>query len=78
MPKKIADTGPVQITLTKSLIDQLEALALTGMFGSSVQAVIEHILSQKLMKLRRSGEFPTLNAPKVYPAKGEDDGKKDE
>jgi uncharacterized membrane protein YqgA involved in biofilm formation len=79
MPKKISETDNIQITLTKSLIDQLEALALTGMFGSSVQAVIEHILSQKLMKLRASGEFASLRTPKIYPARGGDDGsKKDE
>lgn len=78
MPENIAASKKIQITLTKSLVDQLEALALTGMYGTQFQDVIEHILSEEVRRLRASGEFKDLRDIKSYPAKGTDDGSEKE
>ena len=78
MPENIAASKKVQITLTRSLLDQLEALGLTGMYGTQLKDVIEHILSEEVRRLKASGEFRDLRDIKSYPAKGaDDDGEKE-
>lgn len=75
MAKKIADTVTFELTLTKSLIEQLEALALTGMYGAERRDVIEHILSEEMRKLFLSGGFSSLrDRISQYPAKVNEDG----
>jgi hypothetical protein len=78
MPENIADTDKVQIRLTKSLIEQLELLALTGMYGAQLGDVIQFILANEVRRLVASGEFSALrDRVKSYPAKGDEGAKKD-
>jgi hypothetical protein len=78
MPENISASRKVQITLTRSLLDQLEALGLTGMYGTKLKDVIEHILSAEIRRLRASGEFKDLRDIKSYPSKeADDDGEKE-
>jgi hypothetical protein len=80
MPKNIAAVDSFQITLTRTLIEHLEILAGTGMYGAQLQDVIEDILSQEIRRLRAGGEFAELQKVRSYPAsnKGGEDGNKKE
>ena len=64
--------------LPKSLIDQLEFLALTGLYGGPQAAdVIQSILANEVPRLIASGEMKELGRVKLYPAKNDDASKKD-
>jgi hypothetical protein len=70
MPENIADTEKRQIRLTKSLIEQLELLALTGMYGPQLGDVVQTILTNEVRRLFASGELSVLrDRVKSYPAK---------
>ena len=73
MPENISAPSKVQITLSRTLVDQLKALALTGMYGTQLKDVIEDILSAEVRRLRATGEFKDLRDIKSYPAKGAND-----
>jgi hypothetical protein len=78
MPKKIADTTGFEITLSKTLVEQLDKLALTGMYGAERRDVIEHILSEQIRRLFASGEFSSLRERITeYPAKASNGEKKE-
>lgn len=78
MPENIAETEKKQIRLTKSLIEQLELLALTGMYGAQFSDVVQTLLANEVRRLFVSGEFSTLrDRVKSYPAKGDDGTKKE-
>ena len=79
MAKKISETISFELSLTKSLVEQLELLALTGMYGAERRDVIEHILSAEMRRLHASGEFSSLrNRINQYPAMAGNDGAKKE
>jgi hypothetical protein len=79
MPENLVETEKRQIRLTKSLIEQIETLALTGLYGAQFSDVVQTILSNELRRLFASGELNILrDRVKSHPAKGEDIGKKDE
>ena len=80
MPKNVAAVEGFQVTLTKSLIEQLDLLALTGMYGAHRQAVIEAIVSAEIRRLRSTGEFNDLRGLKHYPApsRADDDSKQND
>ena len=76
--RNIAAANGFQVTLSKTLIDQLELLALTGMYGTDLTSVIEHIVSDEVRNLMVSGQFASLRNLKSYPAAGGDDDSKRE
>jgi hypothetical protein len=76
--RNIAAASGFQVTLSKTLIEQLEILALTGMYGTDLTSVIEHIASNELRNLMASGQFASLRNLKSYPAAGGDDESKKE
>jgi hypothetical protein len=77
MPRNIADVDSLQVTLTKSLVEQLELLALTGMYGAQLGDVIQAILANEVRRLIATGEFSALrDQVKSYTAKGDEAGKK--
>ncbi len=68
-----------QITLTQTLLDELEKLALTGVFGATVQDVIETLCSQEVRRLVTSGDLAKLlERIRIYPDKEAEDGGKKE
>lgn len=73
MPKNHAETSPgFQITLTRSLCEQLEQLAQLGLYGPQVADVIEDLLSQEVRRLITSGDLAKLlERAKIYPARSE-------
>jgi hypothetical protein len=73
MPENLVETDKRQIRLTKSLIEQLELIALTGMYGAQISDVIQVILSNEVRRMFASGEFSILrDRVRSYPAKGDD------
>ena len=80
MPKqKIAETEGFEITLTRSLIEQLDLLGLTGMYGSERSDVIAQLLSQEVRRLLTTGEYSNLrDRINEYPAKPTDNASKKE
>jgi hypothetical protein len=78
MPENIVETEKRQIRLTKSLIEQLELIALTGMYGAQFSDVIQVMLTNEIRRMFASGEFSALrDRIKSYPAKSDDGEKKE-
>lgn len=78
MPENLVETEKRQIRLTKSLIEQLELIALTGMYGAQFSDVIQVMLTNEIRRMFASGEFSTLrDRIKSYPAKSDDADKKE-
>lgn len=78
MPENIVETERRQVRLTKSLIEQLELIALTGMYGAQFSDVIQVILTNEIRRMFASGEFSALrDRIKSHPAKNDDSEKKD-
>ena len=78
MPENIAETDKKQIRLTKSLIEQLELLALTGMYGAQFSDVVQTLLANEVRRLFATGELSTLrDRVKSYPAKSDNGTKKE-
>ncbi len=74
--RNIAAASGFQVTLSKTLIEQLEIIALTGMYGTDLTSVIEHITSNEVRSLMASGQLANLRNLKSYPATGGDDDSK--
>lgn len=78
MPENIVETEKVQIRLTKSLIEQLELLGRTGMYGPQLSDVIQIILATEVRRLFASGEFSNLrDRVTSYAVKSEYEAKKE-
>jgi hypothetical protein len=77
MPENISETDKVQMRLPKSLIDQLDSLALLGLYGSQRVDVIQTILGNEVRRLIVSGELKEFSLVKIYPTKNEDASRKD-
>lgn len=78
MPENVVETDRVQLKLPRSLIEQLELLGQTGLFGAQLGDVIGTILANEIRRMIVTGEFSTLrDRVRAYPAKAEDGSKKE-
>jgi hypothetical protein len=78
MPENIVETEKKQLRLTKSLLEQLELIALTGMYGAQLSDVVQLILANEVRRLIATGELSRLrDQVRSYPAKGDERGKQE-
>ena len=64
-PKNILETVTLTIATNEPLVDQLECLVSSGMFGKSSAEAAERLIAKGVLELQRERQLLSGNAKKI-------------
>lgn len=74
-PKNTIASEPLPLTLTPGVVEQLERITATNLYGKNANETAAQILSQEIRRLILSGELERLLAARpLNPSERTDDG----